>query len=597
MKRSNVTKLWDGVQVLENLRTINLFQSVKLMELPDFSMARKLENVDLTGCTSLRSVHPSILSLHSLVKLHVSDCHELESLESETHLESLFNLRANFCGLKKLCLSSNKLESIRLLGTKLEILDLPIGRFTKLRRLSIWDGERLRSLPIKELCCLTNLEVFGLDDFEQEIHTEELRSLFDAWRNLTGLALDGCSYLSEIPGNIKCLTRLEYLSLAFSGVETLPACVSHLSSLTSIDLHGCERLKSILGLPPMLKRLNANYCPLLETVSSDSLVFNRCLFEFENCVKLDECSLGFIEELTHFSLTSDFSSYEDEFFLHDFARYPGNRVPKSLEQLPPVTCYITFDDIVTKSSTGYELLEELDSDHVFMWSMGRVPSGARTGDDVKISCEFFLEQLDSETGVCYSEVPAEACGVHVTYRSESEPGSAPGMSTLDAARAELSLLTLYLNKVEARVKIRSANGASYLKLAGELFADQRGVFDMSIISKQSEVLASRSSVFEAKWRSSWCLKRSGARPGGSIDRHLKRSGGRRCGSVHLHLKQSRACRGGSVDRHQKRSEGRRVAAVICVSSEEESSGGSVDRHLKQSSYLTICFRRQRHCRH
>ncbi|XP_028773590.1 disease resistance-like protein DSC1, partial [Neltuma alba] len=414
------------------------------MELPDFSMAHKLENVDLCDCSSLRSVHPSILSLHTLVKLDVDHCHELESLESETHLESLSDLQASGCGLKKFCLSSNKLETIYLRETRLEILDLPIGRFTKLRSLLILHGERLRSLPIKELCCLTNLTEFQVLDFKQEIHTEELRSLFYAWRNLEILCLDGWSYLSEIPGNIKCLTRLQNLSLQRSGVETLPPCVSHLSSLTGIYLFGCKRLKSILGLPPMLKALDANDCTLLETVSSDSLVFSPCWFQFKNCVKLDECSLGFIEESTHFSLTSACGT---AFNYLDLARYPGNRVPKWMKykQMTEASNTIQF---MTEASNTIQFTCNLEraigilfccvaphrhlrslgqrplvTYHVFIWPRKGFPFGTRTGDDVKISCEFFLEWRDHGKMYCNHKVPLEACGVHVIYDSESEPGS------------------------------------------------------------------------------------------------------------------------------------------------------------------------------
>ncbi|XP_054780103.1 disease resistance protein RPP4-like [Prosopis cineraria] len=97
MQHSNIKKLWDGVQDLVNLKMLDLRRSRQLMELPDFSMACNLEEVNLEGCESLHSVHPSILSLQSLVGLDVSDCRELESLESETHLESLSDLGVHNC--------------------------------------------------------------------------------------------------------------------------------------------------------------------------------------------------------------------------------------------------------------------------------------------------------------------------------------------------------------------------------------------------------------------------------------------------------------------------------------------------------------------
>ncbi|XP_054780888.1 disease resistance protein RPP5-like isoform X2 [Prosopis cineraria] len=161
MQQSNIKKLWDGVQDLVNLKTLNLCESKQLTELPDFSRAPNLEEVHLYKCLSLHSVHPSILSCQSLLTLDVSDCEKLESLEK-------------------------KLESIDLVycGNVEKLQVLPMGGFTKLRRLVIEEGERLRSLPIRELCGLTNLEEFKIRNFQQEINTGEMRSLFDAWHNL-----------------------------------------------------------------------------------------------------------------------------------------------------------------------------------------------------------------------------------------------------------------------------------------------------------------------------------------------------------------------------------------------------------------------------
>ncbi|XP_054780887.1 disease resistance protein RPP5-like isoform X1 [Prosopis cineraria] len=187
MQQSNIKKLWDGVQDLVNLKTLNLCESKQLTELPDFSRAPNLEEVHLYKCLSLHSVHPSILSCQSLLTLDVSDCEKLESLESETHLESLSYLYVEGChSLTKFCLSSEKLESIDLVycGNVEKLQVLPMGGFTKLRRLVIEEGERLRSLPIRELCGLTNLEEFKIRNFQQEINTGEMRSLFDAWHNL-----------------------------------------------------------------------------------------------------------------------------------------------------------------------------------------------------------------------------------------------------------------------------------------------------------------------------------------------------------------------------------------------------------------------------
>ncbi|KAI9100017.1 hypothetical protein K1719_024235 [Acacia pycnantha] len=438
MQNSNVKRLWDGKQDLGNLKTINLMWSKQLIELPDLSMAHKLESVCLQGCKSLRSVHPSILSLPSIIEMEVSGCSKLESIESETHLECFSNLGANYCCLKKLCLSSNKLSHLVLHGTKVEILHFPIGGFTELTQIRI-SGGIVGSLSIDGLCCFTNLEVFEVTNLKQVIDIKQLHSLFDAWRNLRELRLEGWSYLSEIPDNIKALTKLKYLSLKDSAVVTLPACVNHLSSLKSICLRGCKRLKSILGLPPFLQKLDAFECTLLETVSSDSLVRNKCVFNFYKCENLNECSLRYIQELILSSMNSASGCYNYD----DITCYPGSRVPEWMvykpmtkafnateftcnpersqdlliccvtpphlvsKQLHEVHCCFSYDDNYKFRSLRKIYYPALNRDHVLLWPVRwRLYDAGIT----KISCE--LECWDEEEKA-YCDVPAKACGAHL----------------------------------------------------------------------------------------------------------------------------------------------------------------------------------------
>ncbi|KAK4278223.1 hypothetical protein QN277_016097 [Acacia crassicarpa] len=441
MQNSQVKRLWDGKQDLGNLKTINLMRSKQLIELPDLSMARKLESVYLQGCKSLRSVHASILSLPSIVKMEVSGCSKLESIESETRLESFSDLSANYCCLKKLCFSSNKLSHLFLQGTKVEILHFPVGGFTELTHIRI-SGGMVGSLSIDGLYCLKNLEVFEVTNLKQAIDIKQVHSLFDAWRNLRELRLEGWSYLSQIPDNIKALKRLKYLSLNESAVETLPASVYHISSLKYIYLRGCKRLKSILGLPPFLQKLDAFECTLLETVSSDSLVRNKCVFNFYKCEKLDERSLRYIQDLILSSMTSTSGCH----YYDEITCYPGNRVPEWMvykpmtkacnaieftcnlersqdlliccvapphlvsKQLLEVQCYFSYDDNNYKfRSLRTVYYPALNQDHVLLW-----PVRMRSYDAgiAKISCELFLEYWDDEEKA-YCDVPTKACGAHL----------------------------------------------------------------------------------------------------------------------------------------------------------------------------------------
>ncbi|KAK4269652.1 hypothetical protein QN277_022782 [Acacia crassicarpa] len=449
---SCVKRLWDGKQDLGNLRKMNLHWSKQLIELPDLSMAHKLESVDLTECRSLRSVHPSILSLPNIIVMSVDGCFQLESIESETHLECFFFdcddfMNDDFEEDRKFCLSSNKLSRLCLEETEVEIFHFPIHRFRELKRIRICGGLE-GSVSIDELCCLRNLEVFEVTNLKQVIDTKLLHSLFDTWRDLRILSLEGCSDLSEIPDNIKTLTMLEHLSLNDSAVETLPTCVSHLSSLEEIFLRRCKRLKSILGLPPFLEKLDASECTLLETVSSDTLVLTKCAFNFCNCEKLDESSLRYIQELILSSMTTD------RFYCRRLICYPGSRVPEWMEykpmtepfnateftcnlelaqglliccccvapphpvsqQLKEVHCYFSYDN--NKSHTSHALsYPALNWDHVLLWPVAWLSFGI--GNDAKISCEFFLEYWDEVERASY-KVPAKACGLHLHHYSESD---------------------------------------------------------------------------------------------------------------------------------------------------------------------------------
>ncbi|XP_054816245.1 disease resistance protein RPV1-like [Prosopis cineraria] len=477
IRGSRVEKLWDGVQDLVSLKTMDLSSSKELIELPDFSMAQNLERVNLSFCESLQSVHHTILSLNSLVDLDLSCCRKLESVESETHLKSLVDLEVDYCdSLKKFCLSSEKMTRLNLRGSEIEILQLPVGRFTELRE-PVLDGSRLRSLPINELCCLTSLEKFELNDFSQVIRKMELHTLFDAWHCLTELHLDGCcklseipdnigalcylsmlslngcSNLSEIPDNISALTELVSLSLKETSVEILPAFIEHLLNLKFIYLRNCTRLSSILGLPPVLKVLDVSECTSLETVFSPSrfsLEFLAdCSFEFQNCAKLDELSLDFIRELTHISIIL---ACEDDNLYGVKCCYPGSGVPKrigykqmtkasntieftcNLHQLhgflfccvvPRFTskeliihCNYSVDDN-HRFYTIYDILplEDLNSDNVFLWYEKYGLNDAPRSYHGKIACEFSVPYWNGYETVD-SDVSIKACGVHPLYGSE-----------------------------------------------------------------------------------------------------------------------------------------------------------------------------------
>ncbi|XP_057741277.1 putative disease resistance protein At4g11170 [Arachis stenosperma] len=156
MPCSQVTKLWDGVQDLVNLKRINLRGCKQLVELPDFTQASNLEKVYLDDCARLRQLHPSILSIHKLETLSVYNCEELKSLKGKVHLKSLKTLGVRYCSsLKEFSVSSEELTSLSFDGTIIDTLHSSVGRLSKLVECDL-SNVRLETLP-NELCLLTSL--------------------------------------------------------------------------------------------------------------------------------------------------------------------------------------------------------------------------------------------------------------------------------------------------------------------------------------------------------------------------------------------------------------------------------------------------------
>ncbi|MED6180961.1 hypothetical protein PIB30_014940 [Stylosanthes scabra] len=243
MPCSQVCKLWDGVQDLVNLKKIDLRGCKQLVELPDFTLASNLKGIDLAYCERLRQLHPSMLSIHKLETLNVRGCEALESLKSKIHLKSLRILKAGDCSsLKEFSVSSEKLTWLDLQSTMIKMLHSSVGRLSKLVELDL-SGVRVETLP-NELCLLVSLEE---------------------------LNLKGSKQLTELPRNMKALSRLHNLNLT-----------------------DCCSLRSLPELPPSIIHLCATNCTSLEKLFNAKTVFslNLISFSFENCKRLDEHSFA-----------------------------------------------------------------------------------------------------------------------------------------------------------------------------------------------------------------------------------------------------------------------------------------------------------------
>ncbi|XP_054780010.1 disease resistance protein RPV1-like [Prosopis cineraria] len=239
---SRLKKLWDGMQDLVNLRGLDLGGSKQLVELPDFSRAQNLERVNLTSCESLYHLHPSILSLKRLKSLALENCINLKDLQGESHLKSLESLNVGNCYFKEFSLSSESMRVLHLDRTGIELLGSSIGHLGKLTSLSL-NCLRLKNIPVSEFYGLRSLKDLSLYDCGEVIDESKLHILFDALRSLISIHLDGSCTLTELPNNIKHLSRLEFLSL-----------------------ENCKGLLSLPELPPSIKELDSTNCTSLRTL-------------------------------------------------------------------------------------------------------------------------------------------------------------------------------------------------------------------------------------------------------------------------------------------------------------------------------------------
>nr|KYP42796.1 Putative disease resistance protein At4g11170 family [Cajanus cajan] len=152
---SRVEKIWNGVKNLVNLKEVKLRNCNFLQELPDFSKAKNLEELEISYCSQLTSVHESIFSLDKLQKLQIVTCTSLTRLSSHTHLSSLRDLQLRFCESLRTCINAlptsfgrqSKLEILVIEGIAIESLPSSIKNLTRLKYLDARSCSELQILP------------------------------------------------------------------------------------------------------------------------------------------------------------------------------------------------------------------------------------------------------------------------------------------------------------------------------------------------------------------------------------------------------------------------------------------------------------------
>ncbi|KAK1407694.1 hypothetical protein QVD17_39316 [Tagetes erecta] len=250
MCSSQLKTLWKKDLELPNLRSINLSFSKNLTDLPNLTPASNLVKLKLEGCTSLTSLHASVLlhkrlrylnlkgctclvslgrscmEMESLEALLLSECSKLEHIpEFGKNMKCLEHLYVDGTGIKKLPENLGKMLHLRNIDasrTSVEELPISIHLLGKLRLLHV-NGCRMLSF---EMGCFLNLSFDTLSSGLKEVD------------------LSYCN-LTVVPDGIGLLCHIISLDLSGNEFVSLPASIVLLSKLRMLCLNDCKRLRSL----------------------------------------------------------------------------------------------------------------------------------------------------------------------------------------------------------------------------------------------------------------------------------------------------------------------------------------------------------------
>ncbi|CAN6922393.1 unnamed protein product [Brassica oleracea] len=310
MHDSKLEKLWEGTKPLTNLKWVDLSDSENLKDVSSLSTATSLQELNLTGCSSLVELPSSIGNAIHLKMLDLSGCSSLVELPSSIgNATNLQFLSLSSCSSLVELPSSigNAIRNLKELDfsrcSSLVGVPSSIGNATNLNRLDFSDCSSLVGVP-SSIGNATNLKRL---DFRRCSSLVELPASIGNLQKLDSLILRECCKLEALPVNLKFLTTLDltdcslmqsfpeistnikymYLSGCSSLVE-LPSSIGNAIHLKKLDLSGCSslvELPSSIGNAIHLKKLDLSGCSSLVELPSSlgNAIGNLDYLDFSDC--------------------------------------------------------------------------------------------------------------------------------------------------------------------------------------------------------------------------------------------------------------------------------------------------------------------------
>ncbi|KAF2585437.1 hypothetical protein F2Q70_00037764 [Brassica cretica] len=306
MHDSKLEKLWEGTKPLTNLKWVDLRYSKNLKDVSSLSTATSLEELNLTGCSSLVELPSSIGNAIHLKKLDLSGCSSLVELPSSigNAIGNLEHLDFSDCSsLVRVPSSIGHATNLQHLDFSRcsSLLELPasIGNLHKLYSLFLSGCRKLEVLPVNiNLKSLRTLDLTGCSIMKSfpEISTniedmyltqtaiKEVPSSISLWPRLDELHMSYSENLKEFP---QVLDTMTVLVMSNTEIQEISPWIKRISHLRRLVLKGCKKLLSLPQLPSSLSMINAEDCESLERLDC-SFLNQKISLNFAKCFKLNK---------------------------------------------------------------------------------------------------------------------------------------------------------------------------------------------------------------------------------------------------------------------------------------------------------------------
>ncbi|KAH0645727.1 hypothetical protein KY284_033611 [Solanum tuberosum] len=262
-----------------------------------------LQHLCISDCGEFRELPQSLYNLHFLKSLMIDSCPNFSSFpvpSGEDYLTSLQSLQLWNCdeltslpsGMLEHCLS---LESLMVKHcNNLVSLPLHVWEMPSLSYLGLLECTKLTSVAAGGLHRLTGLRKLHIGPFSEMVDFEAFQLIFNGIRKLLSLHTLGVSghlHWDSLPYQLMQLSSLIEIHISDFGIEALPHRFDNLTSLETLTLKRCKRLRYVdfSDAMPKLQYMRIQDCPLLEALS-DGL---------DHLVSLEELSLSNCKKLEH----------------------------------------------------------------------------------------------------------------------------------------------------------------------------------------------------------------------------------------------------------------------------------------------------------